>query len=295
MLVLAGTVPFKGLPLKQGVARFDDDFAIGDNFALPAAELMHCTTAMIATATIACRALGTDPPYAVIAGCLGEGDGSKLVYRFLAEQAEALQPKVLTLHYILPIRLAAEKFIESLRHWKNKPILIADAGGMYVMKPAGFAGDFDLMTPDPGEMAFLADPDAIHPAYVRHFISEVDLTAIPRLIKEAYEHHNAPRVLLVKGNTDYIVRDGEIVATVSEPDIPAMECIGGTGDTITGLVSALAYAGYDLVEAALYASRINRIAGLLTNPTPATRIAEIIRHIPAAIEQVLKGVEYVAA
>ena len=285
----------KRLPLKQGMARFDDEFVIGENFSMPARELMHCTTGMIATAAVACRALGTDPPYAVIAGCLGEGDGSKLVYRFLAEEAEALKPSVLTLHYILPIRLAAEKFMQSFRRWKDKPILIADAGGIYVMKAAGFAADFDLFTPDPGEMAFLADPDAIHPAYVRHFISEVDLTEAPRLIKEAYEHGNAPQVLLVKGSTDYIARDGEILATVSEPNIPAMECIGGTGDTITGLVSALAYAGYDLVDAALYAARINRIAGLLANPTPATPISEIIPHIPAAMEQVLKGGEYATA
>jgi NAD(P)H-hydrate repair Nnr-like enzyme with NAD(P)H-hydrate dehydratase domain len=99
----------------------------------------------------------------------------------------------------------------------------------------------------------------------------------------------------VKGSPDYIAKDGEILATVNAPDVPAMECIGGTGDTITGLVSALACAGYDLVDAALYAARINRVAGLLAHPTPATHIAEIIRNIPAAMQQVLKGAERVAA
>jgi hypothetical protein len=187
----------KDLPLQQGVVHFDDRFAIGNGFSVPASELMHCTTAMVAAAAVACRTLGIEAPYAVVAGCLGEGNGSRLLYRFLAEQAEALHPKVLSLHYLLPIRLAAEKFIQSFQQWQNKPILIADAGGMYVMKAAGLAREFDLFTPDPGEMAFLADPDAIHPAYVRHFISKVDMTEVPRLIKEAYQHRNASRVLLV--------------------------------------------------------------------------------------------------
>jgi len=66
-----------------------------------------------------------------------------------------------------------------------------------------------------------------------------------------------------------------------------LEPIGGTGDTLTGLVSALAYAGYPLIEAAILAAKINRVAGEMADPDPATQVCEIIRHIPTALEQVL--------
>jgi NAD(P)H-hydrate repair Nnr-like enzyme with NAD(P)H-hydrate dehydratase domain len=94
--------------------------------------------------------------------------------------------------------------------------------------------------------------------------------------------------LLVKGATDYIARDGEILATITEPNIAAMEAIGGTGDTITGIVAALIYGGYEIVEASIYTAHINRIAGLLCSPTPATHIGELISQIPQALIQVLK-------
>lgn len=287
MLLLVGTVPVEGLPVTVGRVHFDREFAIGDGFRLQAGELLHCTTAMMATAALACRVLGQDAPYGVTAGDLGDGSGSRLIYNFLAEEAGAFHPRVLTLHYMMPHLLLAEIVMDSVRKWDPRPILIADAGGMYAMKGAGLAREFDLFTPDPGEMAFLADPEAVHPAYVRRLISEVDLTEVPRLIEEAHRHGNAPKVLLVKGATDFIARDGQVVETVSAPDIPCMECIGGTGDTITGLVSALAYAGYDLAEAAIQGARINRLAGRLAEPTPATPVGEIIRHIPAAMEEAL--------
>jgi len=231
--------------------------------------------------------LGLDPPYSIVAGDLGEGTGSRKLYRFAAEELKTLHPKVITIHYILPIKILMDKFVKSLENWENRPILIADAGGMYVAKSSGNASAFDLFTPDPGEMAFLADPEAEHPAYVRHFISEVDLEAVPKLIKAAYRYHNASKVIIVKGATDFIAKDGEIVTTISEPLIPALEPIGGTGDTITGIASAFVYGGYDLVEASILAARVNRIAGLLSKPTPATRISEFIQHIPEAVKRVL--------
>jgi len=55
-----------------------------------------------------------------------------------------------------------------------------------------------------------------------------------------------------------------------------LEPIGGTGDTITGLVSGLVYAGLEPKDAAIYACRTNRMAGLLAQPTPATKVKEII-------------------
>jgi hypothetical protein len=52
-------------------------------------------------------------------------------------------------------------------------------------------------------------------------------------------------------------------------------------------VSVLIDSGLTLKEAAITASRVNRLAGSLTRPTPATQVIEIISHIPQALEIVL--------
>ena len=67
----------------------------------------------------------------------------------------------------------------------------------------------------------------------------------------------------------------------------AMEAIGGTGDTLTGIVAALIGAGIEINEAAGMAARVNRLAGHSAEPTPATQIMDIIERIPAALVQVL--------
>ncbi|HEX9075084.1 MAG TPA: NAD(P)H-hydrate dehydratase, partial [Anaerolineae bacterium] len=118
-------------------------------------------------------------------------------------------------------------------------------------------------------------------------ISEVDTLDMPRLIARAYEHGDAAKVLLVKGETDYVVKEGQTITTISEPNIAAMEPIGGTGDTITGIASALIYGGFDIIPASIIAAKTNRIAGLLCHPTPATHIGEIVAKLPEALTQVL--------
>jgi ADP-dependent NAD(P)H-hydrate dehydratase / NAD(P)H-hydrate epimerase len=288
MLVLVGTIPTPGLPLIQGRVTYNDALRIGSGLEIPGAHLMHCTTAMMASAAVVCQTLGYEAPYGIAAGCIGDGSGSKLLYKYLTEEAEKLDADVLTLHYIVPQTKLIKLAVDAICAWKKRPILIGDAGGMYAVKAAGLSPLFDLFTPDPGELAFLSDADALHPAYVRHFISEVDQTDMPRLIQRAYEHGDAAKMLLVKGETDYIVRQGEVLMTIAEPNISAMEAIGGTGDTITGIASALIYGGYDIVEACKHTALINRVAGQLCNPTPATQIGEIIARIPQALEQVLQ-------
>ena len=67
----------------------------------------------------------------------------------------------------------------------------------------------------------------------------------------------------------------------------ALEAMGGTGDTLTGIVSALVASGMEIGEAATQAARINRLAGHYANPTPATQVMEMIRHIPRAVEEAL--------
>ncbi len=91
----------------------------------------------------------------------------------------------------------------------------------------------------------------------------------------------------MKGPVDYVADSGRIVHVVSEPNIPVMEAIGGTGDTITGIVSALISGGIEPVRACLLALKANRLAGQLCNPTPATQVFEIIDHIGEAITRTM--------
>ncbi len=157
---------------------------------------------------------------------------------------------------------------------------------MYAAKMSGQAAAYDLFTPDAGELAFLADEAAPHPFYTRGFILQ-DEKRVPDLIKRAYVHKNASRFLLVKGEKDYLAdRDG-IKATVNAPACEAMEAMGGTGDTLTGIAAALIESGMEISKAAIVATRANRLAGYYARPTPATQVIEIIRRIPGALEEIL--------
>jgi NAD(P)H-hydrate repair Nnr-like enzyme with NAD(P)H-hydrate dehydratase domain len=189
------------------------------------------------------------------------------------------------------------RLCESVSRCPDRVSMIADAGSMYAAKAAGLAPSFDVFTPDASEMAFLADSDATHPAYVARHLFDADIDQTPDLVAAAHKHRNAARLLLVKGSTDYVVEDGGIVATIDEPDVPALEAVGGTGDTITGLVSAFVYAGLELHEAAVIAARSNRMAGKFAQATPATSISQIVGQFPAVFEKYLcewSGVRYEA-
>jgi hypothetical protein len=288
MLVIVGTIPIKYIPLTTDFCEFDNEKLKVGKMDLP---LINGTSALVATAAAACNALKIQKPYAVLAGDIGTGEGSNQIYRFLRDSfnlaSATSENTVITMHYIKPNILYAKDAIKALKKRSNTT-LIADAGSMYVAKAAGLAKDFDLFTPDLGEMAFLADPEAMHPAYVRSFIFDA-INDVPALIKQAYENSNASKFLLVKGVTDYIVDNGEIVATVAEPCIPALEAVGGTGDTLVGIVSALIASGYNIPKAAVKAAKTNRLMGALAKPNPATKVWEMIRYIPEALETAEKA------
>jgi NAD(P)H-hydrate repair Nnr-like enzyme with NAD(P)H-hydrate dehydratase domain len=158
---------------------------------------------------------------------------------------------------------------------------------MYVAKMSGFASQYDLFTPDAGEIAFLADENAPHPFYTRGFLLQNE-AEIPDLIRRAYLGENAAEHLLVKGKCDYVVSEGEIVATICEPCVENMEPIGGTGDSLTGIVSALSANGRSIAEAAELGARINRALGVLASPSPAFSIIDLLPFLPKAIEGILR-------
>ena len=287
MLLLAGTMPIEDMPLTYGACKYGDNKLVIGDYVLTDKYVTLGTATMISAASATCHALGIEEPHAVVVGDIGKGEGTLKMFRFLTDEVAKLKPAVLTLHYILPAREPFIELVNAVDKMEKKPFFIADAGSLLNAKAVGVSRKFDLFTPDPGELSFLADPDAAHPAYVRHFIFEVDNTEVERLGKEAFEHGDVPRYLLVKSAKDHIFVDGKVVGVIKEPFIPALEPIGGTGDTITGIVSALIHSGMEPSEACIKAAKINRFMGQLANPTPATRIAQLIPFIPEAVKKVL--------
>lgn len=282
MLLLFGTIPSKDAPLIFGPVRQEGDFLVADGQRFSRTQ---GTGAMISAALAITGYFKLPPPTVLIAGDIGSGQGTRDIYRYLTEHICELAPEVLTMHYSLPIMALLKKLLEVIKACPKRPFLIADAGAMYAAKGAGLAGEFDIMTPDPSEIAFLADPQATHPAYISRHLFDCDASKIPGQIAEAFRLKSAAKLLLVKGKTDYIARDGQILATINEPDVPTLEPIGGTGDTITGLVSGLVYAGLTPVEAAMFACRTNRMAGKLVEPTPATKVKGIIDLFPRVCQE----------
>ena len=229
------------------------------------------TPALLAAAAIACRHLGLPLPHAFLVGDEGLGKGSRTLYRHLTETLTDRSFSSMVFHYLQPDVDWHNKVLLTALSMMTPPTLMADAGFMYAAKMSGQAGEYALFTPDAGELAFLADQTAPHPFYTRGFILQ-DEGRVPELVERAYVHDNAAICLLVKGNTDYIADRSGILATVTGPSEEAMEAMGGTGDTLTGMASALVEYGLTVPEASHVAAQANRYAGQLAAPTPATQI-----------------------
>jgi NAD(P)H-hydrate repair Nnr-like enzyme with NAD(P)H-hydrate dehydratase domain len=242
----------------------------------------------MAAACLTADVLGIEAPQGIVAGDTGGGQGSARVYELVAEQLNRGGEDLIVFHYLLPEINWHNKIFWKIEGLPQKPLLVADAGYMYVAKMSGMSPSYDLFTPDAGEMAFLADESAPHPFYTRGFLLQ-DEERVPELIRRAYENENAAKYLLVKGSCDYVASASEFHATISEPCVPNMEPIGGTGDTLTGIVAALLAAGYSVPEAAEVGARVNRVMGLLSRPTPAFSVADLLPSLPKAIEIVLGG------
>lgn len=283
-MLIAGTVPIKDMPLTFGEVSTEGDYLLVDGWRIPC---IQGTGAMVSAALTATDYLKLEAPQVLLAGDIGQGRGSRQIYNYLIENVAELSPPVLALHYWLPDIAQTRQLCEAIKKCARRPMMIADAASMYSAKAAGLAAIFDIFTPDATEMAFLADPAATHPAYVQRHLVDTDIKRTPELVKSAYQNQSAARLLLVKGAIDYVVSNGEVVATITEPDVPPMEAIGGTGDTITGLVSAFVYAGLEPHEAAIIAARANRMAGKYAQATPATRVRQVIAQYPAVFKDYL--------
>lgn len=240
------------------------------------------TPALAAAAAITAAEIGGARPYVLLAADNGKGAGSRKVYDYICNNAARYSGWGITFHYLLPDVDWHNRVLMAMQELPERPMLCADAGYMYVAKMSGYAVEYDLFTPDIGELAFLADEKAPHPFYTRGFLL-TDEEESPSLIKLAYEHENAAKAMLVKGRIDTVVENGKVLEQIDYPMVPQLEPIGGTGDTVTGIVSALLAAGQPTALACSLAARANRYMGQLAQPTPATQISELLAQLPGAL------------
>jgi len=284
MFGIVGTIPKKDFPLVYGKASVKGDQITVGNEQI---AINRGTPAMIAAAAKTMDYMGKPDPYCYLVGDIGDGKGCEQLYRHLIARIKDTSFNTLALHYFQPNVGLFKQLLSKINDMTVRPTLIADAGFMYVAKMGGDASAFDLFTPDAGELAYLADEKAPHPFYTRGFILH-DENLVPDLVKRAYLHNNAASYLLVKGANDYVANKDGIISKTGSPMVEVLEAIGGTGDTLTGIVSALIASGMDIELSAAKAAKVNRLAGYMGKPTPATPIYDIIVEIPRALDKELK-------
>jgi NAD(P)H-hydrate repair Nnr-like enzyme with NAD(P)H-hydrate dehydratase domain len=285
MLAIVGTVPDLTIPLLDGPVTLEGDTLMVNGHVIAPDR---GTPALLMAAVRASSHLGLPLPHAFLIGDQGLGAGSRELYRHMVEVLPERLYSTIVFHYLQPDVDWHNRIILTIQAMSAKPKLIADAGFMYAAKMSGQASAYDLFTPDAGELAFLADETAPHPFYTRGFILHDDNNT-PDLITRAYTNDNAASFLLVKGNIDYIANGDGVLATVSEPAEEAMEAMGGTGDTVTGIVSALIESGRSIPESARIAAQANRFAGSQAKPNPGSHIFELVPHIPSALSEAIHG------
>ena len=280
--LFVGTIPEAGFPLVfSPFTSTGGELFLGSHLCVT-----RGTPAMLMAASIAYAHIHQESPKAPLhvlaAGDTGRGQGSRQVYRKLVEILPSLRPLGITFHYLLPDVDWHNRIFMALEELPERPVLIADAGYMYAAKMSGYADSYDLFTPDIGELAFLADESAPHPFYTRNFLL-ADEEQAEELISRAYAGNNAARHMLVKGRVDRYAHNGTILEKVETPDVPMLEPVGGTGDTLTGIVSALVASGIEMHAACTAAFMINRSMGFLAQPTPASSVMELLAFLPSAI------------
>lgn len=284
MIGVVGTVPDPDFPLVTGETRLESDSITIRGKQIP---VNRGTPALLAAAIKTAQMLKQGPPFAYLVGDVGLGHGSRRLYEYLIGHLGKRDFSTLVFHYLQPDVDWHNRVLFAVEEMERRPVLIADAGFMYAAKMSGQSSQYDLFTPDMGELAFLADEEAPHPFYTRGFILHEENRA-PKLIARAYTHKNAARCLLVKGKQDYVADRQGIQTTIDNPMEEAMEAIGGTGDTLTGIVTALIGTGMEVIKAATIAAKVNRLAGHYANPTPAMQVLEMVQHIPRALSEILQ-------
>lgn len=289
--LICGSVPDDAFPLCEDVWDFREGSIVRlgagcrDCGAPASLPVRRGTPALIAACACTLAALGAAPPRALLCGDAGRGAGSRALYRRLeAELPSRRDLAGITFHYLFPDVDGHGRVMAGIEAMAERPLLAADAGFMYAATMSGFAGEYDLFTPDLGELAFLADGSAPHPFYTRGFLLSGQQSPQDLLV-QACRHGRAARWTLVKGAEDLVCEGSSVLAAVGEPQVPALEAVGGTGDIVTGIVSGLLAHGIPMQEACTRACWAARRAGELACATPATQVAEIIPSIMQALKE----------
>ena len=127
--LIVGTVPKEDSPLYQGPCELNGGLLHLEGLAAPVAR---GTPALLATACLASRILGSDPPEALLVGDTGRGEGSLRIYRHLFETIANLPADLLVFHYLQPDVDWHNRIYWKLEERNKRPLLVADAGYMYV-------------------------------------------------------------------------------------------------------------------------------------------------------------------
>ena len=152
--MICGTVPDASFPLTGGRWRLDGGFLHAEGGGIAPLSVQRGTPALLGTALLTCETLGVEPPTALLAGDTGNGDGSRKLYSRLAASPSLSGVRGITFHYLFPDLDGHNRVLMALEEAGPKPVLVADAGFMYVAKMSGYADAYDLFTPDAGELAF---------------------------------------------------------------------------------------------------------------------------------------------
>ena len=295
--LICGTVPDDSFPLCMGQWRVSGDrlepvrMSFCETKGSPeSVPVLRGTPALVAAAVLASERLDGEAPTVLLVGDQGTSEGSVRLYGHLASwlsTPESASLSGVTFHYLFPSVDGHNRILMALED-RNAPApaLIADAGFMYAAKMSGYASRYDVFTPDAGELAFLADEKAPHPFYTRGFLLSESCRA-DELSKLAWDHGDSARMLLVKGSVDLIMEEGREKARVTEPCLPFMEPVGGTGDLVTGLLTAFAAAGVPLLRACVLAAQGARFVGERTQPVPSTSIAEFMPFVAEGVSEAL--------
>ena len=132
--MICGTVPDASFPLTGGRWRLDGGFLHAEGGGIAPLSVQRGTPALLGTALLTCETLGVEPPTALLAGDTGNGDGSRKLYSRLAASPSLSGVRGITFHYLFPDLDGHNRVLMALEEAGPKPVLVADAGFMYVAK-----------------------------------------------------------------------------------------------------------------------------------------------------------------
>ncbi|MDP2233206.1 MAG: sugar kinase, partial [Actinomycetota bacterium] len=131
-LLVVATYPLAAGPVLDGPVTVDANGLVSvGGVCVPSAQ---GTSAMLGAACQVAAHLGRRPPHALVSGDIGRGDGTREVYRRLADTAARVRPDVIAFHYIQPIMALMRVAVAELAQAAPEALLVADAGGMYAAK-----------------------------------------------------------------------------------------------------------------------------------------------------------------